>query len=245
MAKDKKVDKNEKKRRTWLFIKITSFILLSIFLYFWSIGIIRTFIQYIQSSDALMGVPRAFFYFLSSFLSGIFIIAIFMKHFTKHYLYCHELTHALFGLLTGSSISKLKVSKDSASVNVSRPNLVVFLAPYIISLHAILALFLYGCVIIAFPKSGNAIHYLFTILIGLASAFHFIFTIKSLLQEQTDIERSGFFISYLSITAFNLAGAMTIITCIDEISFSYFIKSSLSYTFDTIAKLWVTAFSLF
>lgn len=245
MTKEKKIDKKEKKRKMRRFLKITGFILLSIFLYFWCIGILRTFIEYIQDDDTMMGFPKPFFYFICALTTGSFIIAVFLKQFSKHYLYCHELTHAFFGLITGSRVSKLKVNEESASVNVSHPNLVVILAPYIVSMHVLLALWLYGCVVIAFPNCGNIVHNFFTILVGLSASFHFIFTIKSLLQEQTDIERAGFFISYLLITALNLAGTMTIFTCIDTISFGYFIKTSLVYTIDTIAKLWIAVFSLF
>ncbi len=244
MAKDKKIDKKDKKSKFGHFLKITGFILLSVFLYFWSVGILRTLIQYIHSDDFLMGLPKPFFYFISAFITGLFIIAVFIKQFSTHYLYCHELTHAFFGLLTGSKVSKLKINEDSASVNVSHPNLIVVLSPYIVSLHVLLILFLYGCATIAFPSAGNALHNFFTILIGLASSFHFIFTVKTLLQKQTDIERSGFFISYLLISSLNLAGLMIIFTCIDTISFGYFIKASLAYTFDTIAKLWISIFCL-
>lgn len=242
MVKEKKTEKKEKKRHLRHSLRVIGFILLSIFLYFWCVGILRTFIEYIHSDDTLIGFPKPFFYFICALTSGSFIIAVFLKHFSKHYLYCHELTHAFFGLITGSKISKLKVKEESASVNVSHPNLVVILAPYIISMHVLFVLWLYGCVVIAFPHCNEIVHNFFSILVGLAASFHFVFTLKSLLQEQTDIERSGFFISYLLIVALNLAGTMTIFTCIDTISFGYFIKTSISYTFDTISKLWVCLF---
>lgn len=242
MAKDKKIDKKNKKNRIFGFLKIIGFFLLSIFLYFWSIGILRSFIEYIKKDDSLMGFPKPFFYIICAFGIGSFFVAIFFKRFSKHYLYCHELTHALFGLLTGSKVSKLKINEDSASVNVSHPNLIVVLAPYIISLHVLLILFFYGCTVIAFPNCGNIIHNFFAILIGLATSFHFIFTIISLTREQTDIKRSGYFISYLLITTLNLAGMMTIITCVDTISLKYFFENSIFYMLDTIEKISIAIF---
>jgi hypothetical protein len=242
MLKDKKTEKKNKKCHLRHGLRIIGFILLTIFLYFWCIGILRTFVEYIHSNDSLMGLPKPFFYFIFSMGVSAFIIAIFEKKLSKHYLYCHELTHALVGLLTGSKISNLKVKEDRASVKVSKPNLIVILAPYIVSLHVVLALFLYGCVVIAVPDCNGYVHSFFTILIGICSAYHFVFTTKSLLQKQSDIERVGFFLSYLLIVTLNLAGLMTIFTCIDSLSFNSFISTSLAYTADTITKLWLYLF---
>lgn len=244
MAKEKKLDKKDKKSHLRHFFKITGYCFLSVFIYFWTIGVLRSFIQYIQSDCAIMGIPGPFFTFICSFTISAIFIAIFETKFSKHYFYCHELTHAFFGILSGSRVSKLKIREDGASVNVSHPNIIVILAPYIVSIHVLLALFIYGCFVTAFPNSNEYIHSFFTILVGLASAFHFVFTIKSLLQKQSDIERVGFFLSFLMITSLNLVGTMVIITCIDTISLSYFIKSSLMYGYDTIIYLWFFFFSL-
>ncbi|MBO7299190.1 MAG: hypothetical protein J6V41_05205 [Kiritimatiellae bacterium] len=244
MAKEKKLEKKEKNCYLKSILRLICKGVLSVFAYFWAIGIIRTFIQYTDSDDGIMGVPEPFFYFICTFSIGTILIAFFENRFSRHYLYCHELTHAIFAILTGSKISNLKIHKTSASIKVSKPNLIVVLAPYIISLHILFFLFLYGCFSVAFPNCSNIYHNFFTILIGFSASFHFLFTVKSLLQKQTDFERSGFFFSYLLITTLNLAGAMTIFTCIDKISFNYFIRSSLSHTFDTITKIWINIINI-
>lgn len=238
MAKEKKIEKKDKKRRFKRFSRVICFILFSIFLYFWSVGILRTILQYIQSDSALMGFPKPFFYFICSFCSSIVVITIFMNSLLKHYMYCHELTHALFGIITGSKVSKLKVNEDNASVNISHSNLIVALSPYIISLHTLMILFIYGCATMAFPKATGYMHNFFTIILGTSAAFHFVFTIKTLLQEQTDIERSGFFFSYLLITTLNLFGIAIILTCIDTISLAEFTITSIKLAGNTIAHLW-------
>jgi hypothetical protein len=77
MLKDKKTEKKDKKRHLRHGLRIIGFILLTIFLYFWCIGILRTFVEYIHSNDSLMGLPKPFFYFIFSMGVSAFIIAIF------------------------------------------------------------------------------------------------------------------------------------------------------------------------
>ena len=48
----------------------------------------------------------------------------------KTYVLGHELTHALWGVLFGAKVSKLRVTAQGGSVTLSKSNVLITLAPY-------------------------------------------------------------------------------------------------------------------
>ena len=134
------------------------------------------------------------------------------------YIAVHEATHALFGLLFGARVSRLRIEDEHGSVDVSRSNAVILLAPYFFPLPvaAVLLAFGLGCAFL--PLRGTAVGAVFAGLAGLAWGFHLCFTLNALLQRQTDLDAYGFFFScvllfflnavllYLTLLAFGTAG---------------------------------------
>ena len=111
------------------------------------------------------------------------------------YIAVHEATHALFGLLFGARISRFRIEEEHGSVDVSRSNAVILLAPYFFPLPAAAVLLLFGLGCAFLPLRGSAAGAVFAGAAGLAWSFHLCFTLNALLQKQTDLDAYGFFFS--------------------------------------------------
>lgn len=150
------------------------------------------------------GVSFAFAYFLFRIPPPIYIAV-------------HEATHALVGLLFGARVSRLRVEEDHGSVDVSRSNAVILLAPYFLPLPVAAVMAVFGLGAAAMPLRGSVAGAVFAGLAGLAWGFHLCFTLNALLQRQTDLDAYGFFFScvllfflnavllYLTLLAFGAA----------------------------------------
>ncbi|MDA1043905.1 MAG: hypothetical protein O3C57_01640 [Verrucomicrobia bacterium] len=122
----------------------------------------------------------------------------------RTYVLAHELTHALWAALMGARVSKLRITKSGGSVNVSKSNFLITLAPYFFPLYTVLVLVLYGVLDLFFPVSRYELIWL--ALVGFTWGFHFTFTVTTMLQQQSDIEEYGHVFSYVIIYLFNIAG---------------------------------------
>ena len=71
------------------------------------------------------------------------------------YIWVHELTHALFGLLSGSTVSRLVVDKEHGSVDITSPTMIGLLAPYFFPLPALIFLLLSSILSFALPVGGT------------------------------------------------------------------------------------------
>ena len=58
----------------------------------------------------------------------------------RTYVLAHELTHALWAWLTGSHVSRMKLSKNGGSVVVSKNNILITLAPYFFPLYTMMVI---------------------------------------------------------------------------------------------------------
>ena len=119
------------------------------------------------------------------------------------YVAVHETTHAIFGLLSGARVTRLRVSEEEGSVDVSRPNALNLLAPYFFPLPAVAALLLFGLVSLVLPMVGTAAGAVAAGVCGAAWGFHFCFTVNALLQRQTDLDAYGFFFSAIFVLVAN------------------------------------------
>ena len=134
-----------------------------------------------------------------AFWTLVFLI---MPPSAKVYVLGHELTHALWGLLTFSRVGRLRVDKNGGSVDISHPGFFTTLAPYFIPFYLVVVLLLRFCLGLFIPMEPYALCWLF--LIGIAYGFHVTYTVKSLSCLQPDICVYGHVISYVAIVIFNL-----------------------------------------
>ena len=122
----------------------------------------------------------------------------------RTYVLAHELTHALWGFLMGAEVSGLKVSKEKGSVNVSKNNFVITLAPYFFPLYTMLVLAVYYVLSLFWKVQQYDPWWLG--LVGFTWGFHFTFTVTTLLQKQTDVQQYGYIFSYTLIYCLNVLG---------------------------------------
>jgi hypothetical protein len=122
----------------------------------------------------------------------------------RTYVLGHELTHALWGALLGARVSRLSVTRRGGSVQLSKTNFLITLAPYFFPFYTFVVLLAYGGMALFFDQR----HYepFWAALIGFTWGFHLTFTVTALGQHQTDIQDTGPLFSYAVILLFNLLG---------------------------------------
>ena len=133
---------------------------------------------------------------------------------TRAYIFAHELTHALWGALLGSDILDFKISRQQGSVTLSHTNVLVLLAPYFFPLYTLMVIAVYGGLSLVFNLDPFVSAWLF--LVGLTWGFHFTFTVRSLLQHQSDLHDCGLVFSYGFIIAMNAIGLCLWIVFVSE-----------------------------
>jgi hypothetical protein len=122
----------------------------------------------------------------------------------RTYIWGHELTHALWGLLFGARIHKIKVQSKGGCVHLSKSNTLITLAPYFFPFYTLLVLLLRAVLGLMTPMHPYELAWLF--LVGLTWGFHFTFTVHSLVIRQPDIVVCGRLFSYVLIYLLNLIG---------------------------------------
>jgi hypothetical protein len=119
----------------------------------------------------------------------------------RAYIWGHELTHAVWGLLTGARVGPIKVGNAGGSVRLSHAGLFTTLAPYFVPFYTVLLLLL-RLLLGMFVEMGQW-DLLWLFLVGLTWGFHLSFTLRSLAQRQPDIQAFGRIFSYVLIFLFN------------------------------------------
>ncbi len=149
------------------------------------------------------------------------------------YVFGHEMTHAIWGLLTGSKIGRMRVGDDGGFVELSNPGLFTTLAPYFVPFYLVVLLLLHLLLGLFFDMAPYSLWWLFAM--GLAYGFHILYTLKSLAQKQPDIRVYGHLISYVVILLANVLlfgyGLVAITSAtVSEYHRAIFRRSCKSYT---------------
>ena len=120
----------------------------------------------------------------------------------RTYVLAHELTHALWALLMGAKIGKMRITKKGGHVEVSKTNFWITLAPYFFPLYTFIIIGVFYISSLFFDSHSYFSIWLGSI--GFTWAFHIIFTIDMLKTKQTDITEHGKFFSCLIIYCVHL-----------------------------------------
>ena len=120
------------------------------------------------------------------------------------YVLGHELTHALWAVLLGGRVSRLKVSGKGGSVQVSKTNFVISLAPYFFPFYTVLVILVYAGLSLFVDQRVYRPFWMGCI--GLSWSFHLTFTLLMLAHHQTDVQEHGRIFSYTFIYLANVIG---------------------------------------
>ncbi len=173
------------------------------------------------------------------FLYGVsFYIFLHLVFFKPVYLYVwgHEAMHVLATWLCGGKVSSFKVSSAGGSVDTSKSNFFIALAPYFFPTYTLFFTLILGC----FSLFTNIEPYLryFVFILGLTLSFHFIMTIEMIKKSQPDIIKTGYFFSINLIYLLNtviLAGILSFVFL--DIKFLEFLIYAVAKTCDVYAGL--------
>ena len=164
--------------------------------------------------------PASPYYFITGILFYLVVHVLFRKPIFS-YVLAHELTHALFAVLSGGSIKSLQASIRGGRVVVSKSNFLITLAPYFFPFYACIVLLLYGAAVAA--HAGVVAAHALTILSGAAYTFHLALTLIFLHEDQSDIREHGVFFSYPLIYLFNIGFAALLVEIFIAQDMDYFL----------------------
>ncbi len=120
----------------------------------------------------------------------------------RTYVLGHELTHALWALMMGGQIGKIKVGKSGGHVELSKTNFIITLAPYFFPFYTVLVIGAYYLAGLSLEVEPYRLWWLG--LVGLTWSFHITFTLHMLAQQQPDVHEHGRIFSYTVIYIMNV-----------------------------------------
>ena len=120
----------------------------------------------------------------------------------RTYVLGHELTHAMWALMMGGRIGKLKVDRNGGHVLLSKTNFVITLAPYFFPFYTFLVIAAYYLAGIWIEIDPYKAWWLGAV--GFTWAFHVTFTLNMLAEQQPDIQEHGRIFSYAIIYLMNV-----------------------------------------
>ena len=141
-----------------------------------------------------------------------------VPHPVKTYVLGHELTHALWGLVFGAVPSKLRVSAAGGSVNLTKSNMLITLAPYFFPFYTFLVIVV-ALITSAFIRPLPWLPlWMFTV--GFTWAFHALFTLETLSQRQPDVKLYGRIFSWVFIFLANVILVLVFLAAVTSLSFA-------------------------
>jgi len=117
------------------------------------------------------------------------------------YVFGHELTHAITGLLSGAQIKKFKVSQNKGSISLTKDNVLITLSPYFLPLYSIIIIIIYLSLAWFIDTKPFYPYYLF--LSGMALSFHYALTFYAIKVGQEDMKVYGKFFSLVFVCFVN------------------------------------------
>ena len=166
-----------------------------------------------------------------------------VPHPVKTYVFGHELTHAIWGLLFGAVPSRLRVSESGGSVNLTKSNMLITLAPYFFPFYTFVVVVV-AIITYAFIRPLPRLP-LWMFMVGFTWAFHVIFTIETLAQRQPDVKLYGRIFSWVFIFLANVALVLVFLAAVTSLSFAQlggFLVHRVLDTYIGVGSLAIAAF---
>lgn len=160
------------------------------------------------------GLPLGLWWFIGGFLFWLFVW-IALPRPARTYVLAHELTHALWGLAMGARVSRLRVRADGGSVNLTKTNVWITLAPYFFPLYTMLVIAIH-LLLRLFWNESTRYEPFWLALVGLTWGFHATFTVAVLTQRQPDVQEHGRIYSWTLIYLLNILGLLVWILAVSH-----------------------------
>ena len=142
-------------------------------------------------------VPEGSFYFFAGALSYFAFQWVFFRP-IRTYVFGHELSHAVAAWMSGANVKHFHVSKKGGSVSVSKSNIFIALAPYILPLYALIVMAAYYSACYFYP-GVRSYSMVFLWFLGASLGFHMALTAYALKMDQPDLKAAGKFLSAVII----------------------------------------------
>ena len=181
-------------------------------------GVVRAFCDSVMASAGESGGITAESIALVGGMAAFALCWMAVSHPVKTYVLGHELTHAIWGLLFGAMPSKLRVSASGGSVNLTKSNMLITLAPYFFPFYTFLVIvvaLITSAVIRPLPCLP-----LWMFAVGFTWAFHALFTLETLAQRQPDVKLYGRIFSWVFIFLANVALVLVFLASTTSLTFA-------------------------
>ena len=181
-------------------------------------GVVRTFCDSVMAAAGESGGITAESIALVGGMAAFALCWMAVSHPVKTYVLGHELTHALWGLLFGAMPSKLRVSSGGGSVNLTKSNMLITLAPYFFPFYTFLVIVV-ALITSAFIRPLPCLP-LWMFAVGFTWAFHALFTLETLAQRQPDVKLYGRIFSWVFIFLANVALILLFLASTTSLTFA-------------------------
>ena len=179
-------------------------------------GVTRTLFDAVSAAAGAGGISLCAVAFLGGMLA--FAAAWFaLPHPVRAYVFGHELTHALWGLLFGARPSKVRVSASGGSVRLTKTNVLITLAPYFFPFYTF-AVGLVALAVYVFVRPLPCLP-LWMFAVGFTWAFHILFTVETLTERQPDVALYGRLFSWTFIYMANATLVLAWLAAASALSF--------------------------
>lgn len=166
----------------------------------WAVSV-AVYALYQTSVESAAETPFATWALPAGFVLWVLIYFLLPRPF-RTYVLGHELTHALWAIMMGGRVGKLKVGKNGGHVELSKTNFIITLAPYFFPFYAFLVITVYYLAGIWLEVEPYKAWWLGAV--GFTWAFHVTFTLNMLAERQPDIQEHGRIFSYAVIYLMNV-----------------------------------------
>lgn len=181
-------------------------------------GVVRAFCDSVMASAGESGGITAESIALVGGMAAFALCWMAVSHPVKTYVLGHELTHAIWGLLFGALPSKLRVSASGGSVNLTKSNMLITLAPYFFPFYTFLVIVV-ALITSAFIRPLPFLP-LWMFAVGFTWAFHALFTLETLAQRQPDVKLYGRIFSWVFIFLANVALVLVFLATTTSLTFA-------------------------
>ena len=181
-------------------------------------GVVRAFCDSVMAAAGESGGITAESIALVGGMAAFALCWMAVSHPVKTYVLGHELTHALWGLLFGAVPSKLRVSSGGGSVNLTKSNMLITLAPYFFPFYTFLVIVV-ALITSAFIRPLPCLP-LWMFAVGFTWAFHALFTLETLAQRQPDVKLYGRIFSWVFIFLANVALILLFLASTTSLTFA-------------------------